>query len=133
MIEKILIKDHTEKLLINGPSDVLQVCEGIAGSKKEVFMVLLLDSNNAVTASEIVAVGTLNMAVVHPREVFKLAITRSANSVILVHNHPSGNLKPSKEDVEITSRLAQAGEILGIRLLDHVIVSEDVKEYRSIR
>ena len=131
MIEEMLTREHG-KSQINGPGDVIRFCQDLAGSKKEAFVVFLLDSNNGVIASEIVAVGTLNSALIHPREVFKLAITRSANSVILVHNHPSGNLEPSNEDREVTRRLAEAGDVLGIKLLDHLIISEDAKQYRSI-
>ena len=131
MIEEMLTREHG-KLPINGPRDVLKFCQELAGSKKEAFVVFLLDSANGVIASEIVAVGTLNSAIIHPREVFKLAVTRSANAVILVHNHPSGNLEPSDEDRDVTRRLAEAGEVLGIKLLDHLIVSEDVERYRSI-
>ncbi len=132
MIETMLIREYPDKVLINEPADVLPLCKDLAGSKKEAFMVLLLDSNNSVIASEVVAVGTLNMAIVHPREVYKLAITKSSNALILVHNHPSSNLEPSQEDIEVTARLAKAGELLGIKLLDHLIVSEDAKEYKSI-
>ena len=131
MIEEMLTREHG-KLPINGPHDVLKFCQELAGSKKEAFVVFLLDSANGVIASEIVAVGTLNSAIIHPREVFKLAVTRSANAVILVHNHPSGNLEPSDEDRDVTRRLTEAGDILGIKLLDHLIVSEDVERYRSI-
>ena len=133
MIETMLIKEYRKKVSISEPADVLPLCRDLlAGSKKEVFMVLLLDSDNGVIASEIVSVGTLNMTVIHPREIFKLAIIKSANAVIALHNHPSSSLEPSKEDIKITERLAEAGELLGIKLLDHLIVSEDVKTYRSI-
>ena len=99
---------------------------------KEVFKVFLLDSNNAVISSEIVSIGVLNLAIVHPREIFKLAIIQSANSIILVHNHPSGNVEPSKEDLEITQRLREAGDLLGIKILDHVIISGKLDKYTSI-
>ena len=133
MIEKLLIKEYKKKVSIKEPADVLPLCRDLlAGSKKEVFMVLLLDSNNSVIAREVAGVGILNAALTHPREIYRLAITKSSNALILVHNHPSSNLEPSQEDIEITARLVKAGEILGIKLLDHLIVSEDAKEYRSI-
>lgn len=98
-------------------------------------MVLHLDSKNKVIKDEIVSVGTLNESVIHPREIFKSAIKESANSVILVHNHPSGDPTPSKEDLEITEKLFAAGDLLNIKVLDHVIVGKETywsfKENRS--
>jgi len=96
------------------------------------FKVFLLDSNNAVIASEIVSIGTLNLSIVHPREIFKLAIIKSANSIILVHNHPSGNVEPSQEDIDVTEQLIKSGDLLGIKILDHVIVSGKLDKYNSI-
>ncbi len=73
----------------------------------------------------------LNATIVHPREVFKTAISRNANSAILAHNHPSGNVEPSSEDIKITERMRQAGDIIGIKLLDHIVVSRD--NYKTVR
>lgn len=84
-----------------------------------------------VLAIELVSVGTLSASIVHPREVFKPAILKSAAAIIAVHNHPSTDLTPSPEDVEITRRLVRAGELLGIRVLDHLIICDD--EYVSLR
>jgi DNA repair protein RadC len=92
---------------------------------KEHFMVLLLDSKNKIIKDETVSVGTLNSSLVHPREVFKSAIKESANAIILVHNHPSGDPTPSAEDEEITLKLKEVGEIIGIKVLDHVILGKD--------
>jgi len=94
----------------------------ISNLDRECFMVLLLDTKNTVLKEEIVSVGTLNGAIIHPRELFKSAIKESANSVILVHNHPSGDPTPSREDKEVTERVIDAGKLLGIDVLDHVIV-----------
>ena len=92
---------------------------------KEHFVVLLLDSKNRVLKEVLVSIGILNSSLVHPREVFKQAIKESANSIILVHNHPSGDVTPSKEDYEVTTKLREVGELMGIRVLDHVIVGSE--------
>jgi len=93
--------------------------------KKEVFKVLLLNNANQLIKEVIVSEGILTASLVHPREVFRQAIIETARSVILVHNHPSGNPKPSKEDVEMTKQLVQAGEIIGIPVLDHIILGDN--------
>ena len=105
--------------------DVYLYCEELFGGvKQEVFRVLVLDTKNCVVACKKVSLGTLNSSLVHPREVFRLAIKESASSVILVHNHPSGDCTPSKEDRRVTTQLQEAGELVGIKVLDHVIVGE---------
>ncbi len=106
--------------------DVYAYCfPRVAGLDRERFMILLLDTRNKVVKEEVVSVGTLNSSLIHPREVFKSAIKESANAVILVHNHPSGDPEPSEEDKAITERLIAAGELLGIKVLDHVIVGKE--------
>ncbi len=89
---------------------------------REHFICLYLDRKGRVNAANVVSVGGLSSSIVHPREVFKVAIISSSASIILVHNHPSGDPAPSREDIEITSRLVKAGSILGIEVIDHVIV-----------
>lgn len=89
---------------------------------KEHFIALHLDSKNRLLCLEIVSVGSLNASIVHPREVYKSALLSSAAAIVFVHNHPSGDPTPSREDIELTSRLKEAGELLGIRLLDHVVI-----------
>jgi DNA repair protein RadC len=97
----------------------------LKGKKKEHFYVLCLDTKNRIIEREVlVSRGTLNSSLIHPREVFKEAIKRSANAVILVHNHPSGDCEPSSEDLQVTEKLVKVGEMLGIKVLDHVIVGE---------
>tara|TARA_Y100000034_G_scaffold136241_1_gene211741 strand:+ start:98 stop:760 length:663 start_codon:yes stop_codon:yes gene_type:complete len=103
----------------------LYASEKISDNKKEHFMILHLDSKNRVIKDEIISIGILNASIIHPREVFKSAIKESANSIILVHNHPSGDSEPSIEDKEITERLMEAGELLDIKVLDHVIIGKD--------
>jgi DNA repair protein RadC len=92
--------------------------------KKEMFHCALLDSKNKVLRNEVVSIGTLTASLVHPRDTFKAAIRESAAAVIFVHNHPSGDAKPSQEDILLTRRLVQAGDLLGIRVLDHIIVGD---------
>ena len=96
---------------------------------REAFVVLLLDLKNRVTGVHVVSVGSLAASLVHPREVFKTAILGNAAAVLVVHNHPSGDPTPSREDREITTRLKASGELLGIPLIDHIVVAED--GYRS--
>lgn len=92
---------------------------------KEYFYALFLDTKNRIIGEELVSVGTLNASVIHPREVFSPAIKATASSVVIVHNHPSGDCMPSEEDEKVTMMLCDAGEILGIKVLDHVIISKD--------
>ena len=100
-------------------------------SKKEHVIAFYLNSQGAVIERQTIAIGTVTNSLVHPREVFEPAVRLSAVSVILVHNHPSGDLKPSVEDKELTKRLEEAGRIIGISLADHVIISQ--KGYLSLK
>ena len=93
--------------------------------KKEHFYALLLDTDNRIIEESLVSVGTLDASLVHPREVFNPAIKANSQSVILVHNHPGGDCQPSPEDREVTKMLVDAGELLGIDVLDHVIIGEN--------
>ncbi len=92
--------------------------------KKEMFHCALLDAKNKVLRNEVVSMGTLTASLVHPRDTFKAAIRESAAAVIFIHNHPSGDTRPSQEDILLTRRLVQAGDLLGIRVLDHIIVGD---------
>lgn len=92
---------------------------------KEHFLALHLDSKNRILCLDKVSSGSLNASIVHPREVFKTALLSSAAAILFVHNHPSGNPEPSREDLELTARLKQAGDLLGLRVLDHIIIGED--------
>lgn len=92
---------------------------------KEHFKIALLDTKNQILGIENISVGTLNASIVHPRDVFKVAIKRNCNSIILIHNHPSGDVEPSNEDVNITRRLIDAGNLLGITILDHIIIGDN--------
>ncbi len=111
---------------IKTAKDVFDYCSPkLSGLDKEHFMILHLDTHNKIIKDEIVSVGTLNSSLIHPREVFKSAIKESANAIILVHNHPSGDVEPSEEDKKITDILFKAGELLSIKVLDHVIIGKD--------
>lgn len=92
---------------------------------QEHFIVLFLDTKNYIIGQKTIFIGSLNKAIVHPREVFKEAIKRSSASVICAHNHPSGDATPSQQDIQLTHRLYEAGELIGIRLLDHLIIGDN--------
>jgi DNA repair protein RadC len=119
------VRDHAPSRLapIRGPEDVALACKRLQSAQREVFAVLLLNARHEMMRRVTVSVGSLNASIVHPREVFKPAVLASAASIILVHNHPSGDPEPSEEDLTITKRLVGVGELLGIGVLDHVIVS----------
>lgn len=106
------------------PRDIWEELRDIREAKKEHFVVFYLDTRNQEIKRDIVSIGTLNCNLVHPREVFEPAVRNLAASVIVAHNHPSGCLEPSDEDLSLTKRLSQAGKLLGIELLDHVIVAK---------
>lgn len=120
---------------IRGPDDVVSlVGSKLRKEQREHFLVLLLNARHEVVGQETVSIGSLNASIVHPREVFKPALLASAASIVLCHNHPSGDPEPSEEDLSITKRLVQAGELIGIGVLDHVIVaSRGVVSFRSRR
>lgn len=92
---------------------------------KEHFKVALLDTKNQVLNIENISIGTLNASIVHPRDVFSVAIKKNANSIILIHNHPSGDPQPSNEDINITHRLSEVGNLVGIKVLDHIIIGDN--------
>lgn len=92
--------------------------------QQEHFVVLYLNSKNEIIHQQTVFVGSLNCSIVHPREIFREGVKRSAASIICAHNHPSGNTNPSPEDIDVTRRLINAGEIMGIECLDHVIIGD---------
>lgn len=118
-----------EGLKISFPPDVLPLIRHYADRKQEHFICVSLNGANEVITSRVVSVGLVNRAQVHPREVFADPITDRASAIIVAHNHPAGGLTPSKEDIGITKQLKEAGETLGIKLLDHIIF--DHKGYYS--
>lgn len=115
--------NRREQTAITGPRDIKHLLmDEMRFLEKEHFKAVLLNIKNHVISIEDISVGSLNTSIVHPREVFKPAIRRSSASIILVHNHPSGDPTPSREDIEVTQRLVESGKILGISVLDHVII-----------
>jgi len=121
-----------EKTQVKTPEDVASLVQGrLKDKKKEYFLAILLDTRNQLIKAAEISVGSLDSSIVHPREVFKEAISASAASVIFVHNHPSGDTEASEDDIALTKRLAQAGEIVGIDVLDHVIIGG--KSYISLK
>ena len=117
--------DGDAAALVRGPETVFDLTRDIRGANREHFVGFYLNSRNQVLRREIISIGSLNASIVHPREVYQPAIAVSAASLILAHNHPSGDPTPSEEDLAITRRLVEAGRILGIDILDHVVVAKD--------
>jgi DNA repair protein RadC len=117
-----VLQDKPSALLLS-PQDVWQELKDIREHKKEHFIVFYLDTRSREIRREVISIGTLNANLVHPREVFEPAIRCNAAQLIIAHNHPSGDPQPSPEDIALTKRLAEAGHILGIEILDHVIVA----------
>ncbi|UCD10251.1 MAG: DNA repair protein RadC [Dehalococcoidales bacterium] len=121
-----------KKPVVKTPEDVVSLIQNkLKGKKKEYFLVLCLDTRGKLIKTSEVSIGSLDSSIVHPREVFKEALTASAASVIFTHNHPSGEPEPSEDDIKLTKRLADAGDILGIDVLDHVIVVDN--DFRSLK
>jgi DNA repair protein RadC len=118
------LENDIPKFTVNNPETLVKAIRATIQDKaKEHFKLVLLNTRNKVTGIMPISVGTLNASLVHPREVFKEAIQGSASSVILVHNHPSDDLEPSEEDIKLTRRMVEAGKILGIEVLDHIIIT----------
>ena len=125
---KRVYSEHTitNKLKVNNASIAYKYFSKLISlEKQENFLVIYLDNQKKLIKYKILFIGTINESIVHPREVFKEAFLESASSIILMHNHPSGNVFPSKADDEITSTFAQIGELMGIKVLDHIIVSSN--------
>ena len=113
---------------ISSPEDAAEIAAKFfedMSSDREIFAVMLLNTKNRVIGINVVSVGSLTASVVHPREVFKAACLANAANIILTHNHPSGDPAPSKEDISITSRLVQAGRLMDIPVLDHIVIGDN--------
>lgn len=132
------VKEDTK---INTPRDIYNLLfatlqmEDEIDRQREHFWVILMDARNAVLALDLVSLGTINSSLVHPREVFRRAVSLGCCAIAIGHNHPTGNLEPSAEDLATTTRLVKAGEILGIKLLDHIILGKKngYPDYKSIK
>lgn len=125
-----LLKDKKSELLLS-PENVWNEMKDLRESKKEHFVVFYLDTRNQIIKREIISIGTLNASLIHPREVFEPAIKNFTAQIIIAHNHPSGEVEPSEEDIAVSRRLIEASKILDIEILDHVIVSKS--GYKSMK
>jgi len=123
-LEKPIVNPATAAEIVNQVFDM-------ENQPNEVFAILCLNTKKKIAGAHIISQGSLSSAIVHPREVFKAAILNNAASIVLAHNHPSGDPEPSREDIETTHRLVNAGNILGINVLDHIIVGDG--KYISLR
>jgi len=121
-----------QRAVIKTPEDAAGlVMEEMRHLDREHFRALLLNAKNQVIGQEVISIGTLNSSAVHPRELFKNAIKRSAAAIILIHNHPSGDPSPSREDIEVTRRLLEVGHLVGIEILDHLVIGDN--QFNSLR
>ncbi len=123
-----LQEEETAEIL--AAQDIFNLCIDVRSSKREHFLAFYFNTQHQLIERHIISIGTLNSSLVHPREVFEPALRLSAASVIVAHNHPSGSLEPSPQDHEVTARLIEAGELLGVSLLDHVLVTS--RAYKSL-
>ena len=123
MVKESSFLYQTRQIL--SPNDAYEMIkEQLEGLDREQFIIACLNTKNEPTNITVVSVGTLNKAIIHPREVFKTAILSNAASIMAFHNHPSGETTPSQQDIQLTNRLYEAGELLGIKLLDHLIIGD---------
>ncbi len=127
--ETLTIKESISNQLprctrFTSPTQIFETFSFLREETKEYFYTLHLDGKNRICCIDQVSVGTLNQSIVHPREIFKTALLSSAAVILLIHNHPTGDPTPSREDMEITRRLKEAGELLGVRVLDHIVIGD---------
>ena len=124
--------EASAKPLLKTPGDIVDLVKGrLKDKKREHFLGISLDTRNKLIKVSEISIGSLDSSIVHPREAFKEAISASAASVIFIHNHPSGDTTPSEDDIKLTKRLAEAGELMGIEVLDHIIIGG--KDYLSLK
>ena len=125
VIRRIMEESPNDNPVIHGPEDVSNFfMPKLLHETKEHFMIALLNTKNRIIAAPTISIGSLSASVVHPREIFKEAIKYPCAGIILVHNHPSGDPKPSREDIAVTERLVKAGKIMDIPVLDHLIIGQ---------
>lgn len=115
----------------NGPAAIYETIKHYGLQKQEHFIVVMLDGAHNIIKHVVVTMGLVNRTLVHPREVFAPALIERATAIVIAHNHPSGNLEPSPDDIEVTTRLKRAGQLLGVDVLDHIIFS--ASSYRSLQ
>ena len=129
---RVYLNTSVTSRFLTAPKDVARVTRQIVRrEKREVFLVFHLDARHRMMRAEIVSIGTLSASLVHPREVFRGAIRYASAAIVAAHNHPSGQIEPSPDDLELTKRLVKGGELLGIEVLDHVIIGG--RRYFSLR
>lgn len=136
-IDRILAED-IPSVRISCPQDLIKILDDFYDSipkakQQEIFVVVSLNGSHEISAINVVTVGTVNFCLVHPREVFKHAISNNASAVIIAHNHPSGNSDPSEQDINVTRMIYGASVIMGIELLDHIIIGEDYYSFKENR
>jgi DNA repair protein RadC len=119
------------KAHIQSPEDILPYVQNYAMCGKEHFVMITLNGGHEIIKIHLISVGTVNKTIIHPREVFREAIKENASSIVICHNHPSGNCAPSDEDIEITKQILMTGEMVGIPLTDHLVIGD--KTYVSMR
>ncbi|MCK8815868.1 DNA repair protein RadC [Natroniella sulfidigena] len=131
-LSKRLLSAHSDLNKISSPEDIAQfMIPKLKDLHQESFQIVLLNTKNEIIGVREVFRGSLNNSIVHPREVFRPAIKKSSAAIILAHNHPSGDVTPSQEDIEVTKRLSQVGELVGIEVLDHLVIG--VNDYFSLK
>lgn len=127
LCKRIVKTRYKEGQKVNSPGSIADYfMEELRHKREECFIIIFLDAKCKILGNEVISTGSLTASIVHPREVYKCAIQKSAHSIIALHNHPSGDPSPSEEDRQITLRLKQAGEIIGIPLLDHIIIGDGI-------
>ncbi|KKS15879.1 MAG: repair protein RadC protein [candidate division WWE3 bacterium GW2011_GWC1_41_7] len=123
---RISMSPATTTLSVRKPEDIFRyVKKDYYKKNKEYLYLISLDNRNKLVSKDLVSIGTLNETMIHPREIYKTAFMKNAASIILVHNHPSGDPTPSEDDIKVTKKIAEAGNLLGITLMDHIIVSDN--------
>lgn len=126
-----MLAEREKKNAGNGPAAIYETIKHYGLQKQEHFIVVMLDGAHNIIKHVVITVGLANRTLVHPREVFAPALIERATAIVVAHNHPSGNLEPSSDDIEATYRLKKAGQLLGVELLDHIIFS--ASNYRSLQ
>lgn len=123
--EGLVLKKTVDGRKVMKPLDIAKLMRELTeNEKREIFVAFLLNTKNKILTAHVISIGSLNASIVHPREILKPAITHSAASIILAHNHPTGDPTPSREDIEFTRRFAKCGDLIGIEVLDHVVVGD---------
>lgn len=132
ILERLLKADKNERIIINKPNDIAKILiPRYRYATQENFIIVLLNTKKEIISINDISTGSLNSSIAEPREVFREVLKYPTSSVILAHNHPSGNPNPSVEDIKITKKLVNAGKILGIDVLDHIIIGDN--EFRSLK